>query len=518
MQSYEIIIKIETQKSNKFPTDEPIRKKDGSVGIVITEEEALEIDKYEEVLLETCYSGMREAIGEHFTNVSESKALENCEGEDLYYNFRTYQVDGEVGRFEFKTHRIVDEEGGTVYDTAEDFFVPLKAKEWYKTTGYKDLAYVHGTTQKSYRKSSDTLNRIRHQKEGGTPMTTLKDNTEDEGIRVLEAIELKSQKILEKHNFSQAGKFEGAPTKYEEVESKKLSEDKVEKAIKFCQKQVGIKNCNLRNNPMSYEDPKHTVNISIDDVKVKKQKSNRKNTEKEEQIKPVEEENTAKKSKKRPAVCNTIIHVEKGEQNYILNGHGTKHVLTFLIAFLLNGDLLKYRLQFFTDGYLFLHYSILHAFSWFKNIYILLDWYHLDKKCKEELSRAMKGRVLRNKVIDKLTFVLWYGLVDEAIEILKNINPDWIKNQEVISKLIRSLERNRPYIPCYAVRRELGLRNSSNIGEKMNDLVVSERQKHNGMSWSEPGSVALASLTALVRNNEHEMWFEKGYVAFRLAG
>jgi hypothetical protein len=39
-------------------------------------------------------------------------------------------------------------------------------------------------------------------------------------------------------------------------------------------------------------------------------------------------------------------------------------------------------------------------------------------------------------------------------------------------------------IPVYAVRRQLGLRNSSNRGEKANDLLVAARQKHNGMSWS----------------------------------
>ena len=58
-------------------------------------------------------------------------------------------------------------------------------------------------------------------------------------------------------------------------------------------------------------------------------------------------------------------------------------------------------------------------------------------------------------------------------------------------------------IPVYAVRRELGLRNSSNRGEKANDLLVAERQKHNGMSWSPSGSVALASGTALKHNREY---------------
>lgn len=48
----------------------------------------------------------------------------------------------------------------------------------------------------------------------------------------------------------------------------------------------------------------------------------------------------------------------------------------------------------------------------------------------------------------------------------------------------------------------------------MNDLVVSERQKHNGMSWSVSGSVALASLAALARNNESALWFEEGNVEY----
>lgn len=74
-----------------------------------------------------------------------------------------------------------------------------------------------------------------------------------------------------------------------------------------------------------------------------------------------------------------------------------------------------------------------------------------------------------------------------------------------------------PYIPCYALRKELGLRNSSNTGEKMNDLIVSDRQKHNGMSWSKEGSVALASITALKRNKESRKWFEKRELDFELA-
>ncbi len=85
-----------------------------------------------------------------------------------------------------------------------------------------------------------------------------------------------------------------------------------------------------------------------------------------------------------------------------------------------------------------------------------------------------------------------------------------------MAELIAYLERNRPYIPCYEMRKQLGLRNSSAIGEKMNDLVVAERQKHNGMSWSKEGSVALASITAMKRNSESRKWFAERELNFRL--
>ena len=57
---------------------------------------------------------------------------------------------------------------------------------------------------------------------------------------------------------------------------------------------------------------------------------------------------------------------------------------------------------------------------------------------------------------------------------------------------------------------ELGLRNSSNRVEKANDLVVAQRQKHNGMSWSTSGSGALAQITALIINDELHSWLNDG--------
>ena len=92
-----------------------------------------------------------------------------------------------------------------------------------------------------------------------------------------------------------------------------------------------------------------------------------------------------------------------------------------------------------------------------------------------------------------------------------------VKDRGKLEILINYIERNRSCIPCYEVRKKLGLRNSSNIGEKMNDLVVSERQKHNGMSWSKNGSAALTSMAVLKRNKGYKGWFKEGSLELKLA-
>jgi hypothetical protein len=55
---------------------------------------------------------------------------------------------------------------------------------------------------------------------------------------------------------------------------------------------------------------------------------------------------------------------------------------------------------------------------------------------------------------------------------------------------------------------------SSNLVEKANDLVVSNRQKHNGMSWSADGSTSLATLTSVRRNSEHMNWLFHHAITF----
>ena len=135
---------------------------------------------------------------------------------------------------------------------------------------------------------------------------------------------------------------------------------------------------------------------------------------------------------------------------------------------------------------------------------------------EETLSRMCNNTAYRNEMLEKVMALLWKGNVDGAIGMLKLIDKSMVKNESELKYLIEYLERVKRTIPNYMLRAELGLRNSSNRGEKANDLIVSNRQKHNGMSWSDDGSSALASVTAAKHNNELENWIENGTLTFRM--
>lgn len=382
----------------------------------------------------------------------------------------------------------------------------MKAKEFYRTIGFKEIAMIYGDTEKSYRKTAKLINRIRYQEQGGTPYRTLQENTEKEGSNLIDYVEEKTKRILKENGFTEDGIYRGNNAAYAGNQVATLPEEMIVKAAEKCLD--SDRRDEVLNNPVCYEDPGNTVDIFIDDVNVKRQEENRQKGGRSEKG-------------ERKYVHNTIAHVSKEDRSYTLNGYGIKAVLCSLIALIFNNDLIGNRggnrLQFFTDGHKTLNETILKCFRWFNNIGIILDWYHLEKKCKEHLSMAMKGRVFRNKVLEQLLPLLWQGLTDKAIALIKEMNGAQIKDKAVMEKLVEYLHRNKPYIPCYAIRKQIGLRNSSNIGEKMNDLIVSDRQKHNGMSWSKPGSVALASITALKKNKEANRWFEERELEFKLA-
>ncbi len=185
-----------------------------------------------------------------------------------------------------------------------------------------------------------------------------------------------------------------------------------------------------------------------------------------------------------------------------------RNVFKSVLAFLLVNNLLSRELVFLTDGAQDIRSHIQSVFQ-FHPYMVILDWFHLKKRCQEWLSMAIRGKDRRNAILEKALRYLWAGDVAGASEYLSSLDPADIKNRKWLDNLLGYFQKKGDAITCYALRAKLGLRNSSNPVEKANDLVVAGRQKHNGMAWSPEGSGALAALQMIYLNNQPDLWFHR---------
>jgi Uncharacterised protein family (UPF0236) len=148
--------------------------------------------------------------------------------------------------------------------------------------------------------------------------------------------------------------------------------------------------------------------------------------------------------------------------------------------------------------------------TWFEDLGIslkamILCWWHLRKRCYEQMSSAGGPKDQRRAFEKELLGQLWEGKVDTAIELLRG-TLEWVRNPAAVEELIAYLEKRRAYIPNYQQRQQAGLWIASTRVEKYNDWAVSARCKHQGMSWSPQGVLALAALEAARRNDELDAW------------
>jgi len=335
---------------------------------------------------------------------------------------------------------------------------------------------------------------------------TMANLVEREGETIATCIENKAKTILKCHDFTDEGVCTGDTSRYGLLTNESvLSKERVSQAGKELndmlpkERQIAVESLqDTFENPMQVK-----ALISVDDVLCKKQKvSGRKKG--------------SPSPKKKERVKNTVAHIQSGKgETYTVTTATIAQMMMVLVAFLLSNGLMLIPgpVVFFTDGAEDLLVPIQKVFA-FLPFKLILDWYHLDKKCQQRLSMAMKGKEKRNSVLQELLAWLWIGKVDQAIDYLRSLPADDLKDGEQIEKLIGYFSRNVSFIPCYALRQKLGLRVSSNPVEKANDLLVSNRQKHHGMSWSPSGSNSLAILTSLRRNDEHMQWLRRHDIRF----
>jgi hypothetical protein len=64
-----------------------------------------------------------------------------------------------------------------------------------------------------------------------------------------------------------------------------------------------------------------------------------------------------------------------------------------------------------------------------------------SKRCRENLSLALKGRLIRNQVLEHLLALLWDGRVSSAVKHLARLTSEQIKNAAELAKLIGYSDR-----------------------------------------------------------------------------
>lgn len=355
-------------------------------------------------------------------------------------------------------------------------------------------------TKASYRDAADILNRFLGRADTNTiKLRTLSDSICRIGAGISQELSDVTAHILSMYGFDDES---GLPLEDvvlpDNITSVTVLQDDIINQAKITEAITAVNTSREEKIPFSAEEikiesaPEECVYVSIDDIGVKHQKDSRKEGS-EREYKFVE---------------NTVAHIQYGEESYILTGIGMRNVFKSVLAFLLVNNLLSRELVFMTDGARDIKNHIGSVFQ-FHPYTTVLDWFHLKKRCQERLSQSIRGKDRRNAVLEKVLRYLWAGDVASATQYLSSLAPGDIKNRKWLDDLLAYFENKGDAITCYALRAKLGLRNSSNPVEKANDLIVAQRQKHNGMAWSPNGSGSLAALQMIYLNHQSDLWFRK---------
>ncbi len=364
-------------------------------------------------------------------------------------------------------------------------------------------------TDVSYRSTEFYLDTFLH-RDGSASFhhRTIADNMEASGAALSAALDAHAREILVKNDFNPDTALPNNPEKLPKsitapnmMPNKKMKRLFREAVLNYNAKHgefpIGI--VPTRFLPIDVE--RRVIYISVDDVLVKRQKEARKSEAEDTHVN----------------VANTVIHIQVDGIIYIITAVGIKEAFRILVALLLENNLFEGRqLVFMSDGAKEIKEYAEKFFFWRPYI-LILDWFHLAKRIRELISMCLKmPKDDKGPIIKKILNYLWVGNIDGAITYIKSFEKSIIKNKAIHEEMIAYLLRKKENICCCALRRQFKLRLSSNTAEKANDLVVADRQKHNGMSWSYDGSGALALLSATCRNNALSLWITEGKVSLNL--
>jgi hypothetical protein len=113
----------------------------------------------------------------------------------------------------------------------------------------------------------------------------------------------------------------------------------------------------------------------------------------------------------------------------------------------------------------------------------IVCWWHLVKRCQQDLSRACRGREHRRAVESAVLEELWHGRVEAAIKVLRSRISE-MRNVAVLEDLIGYLEVRRP--TCRTTRRGSGRACGLRANARRSSTTGVSRRGVNTRGWSGP--------------------------------
>lgn len=102
----------------------------------------------------------------------------------------------------------------------------------------------------------------------------------------------------------------------------------------------------------------------------------------------------------------------------------------------------------------------------YASYHIVLDWYHITVSIMQMLSMALSGKIDQKRGYrSELTRPLWHGDVSGALSILNSfVKKNLVRNSTAFDRVSKYLLKKQDEISCYALRKHMGLPNSSSQG------------------------------------------------------
>ena len=253
----------------------------------------------------------------------------------------------------------------------------------------------------------------------------------------------------------------------------------------------------LNENIDVYDPDSEEVLLMCDGISVKRQKAQRGSTS-----------SLSRTAKEPKRVTTDVVMLQQstGQFRYLMAGLNKETSLAEALKAALINEYEGYpplNLVAITDGARNIRLLFEQVFD--QPVTLILDWYHLRKKCYELMSMIAWNKADKENHIQIILAHLWQGQTNDALAYLKT--KVLVRNQIKFEELLTYLRKHSSEIINYEKRQLAGKTIGSGRMEKGVDQTIGHRQKRKGLSWRDLGSRALGLLKIVELNQQwHTLW------------